>query len=445
LPISGLFGLIFPNLQGYAEWILYPGGMTLLLAILGLTWKGNKKEIFFWLGVFLICLLLALGPVIPVLSWFFSLPGLNQLRVPARSLFLCGLALSILAAYGMETLLSIDLLNVKNQKRFSVSSGLFVVITFVDLAAAGLCWINGKVILDFIWGAVTISLAGLLYLSVKKQWIGRTYWPFLMIGLCVFDLAGVDVSHIVFKDPISLIAERQDVISTLSKDTVAFRTYSPSYSIPQQTAAAAQLEMTDGIDPIQLKSYVDFMEKASGIGQTGYSVTMPPLVGDNPHQSNQKAVPDAGLLGLLNVRYIVSDFPIQADGLGIFKQENGVWVYTNQMGLPRVWVQEANAVIGTKIINEPSLRWTPNLIQIDAHGPGLLVLSELNYPGWLVRVDGKKGDLIPVNGLLRGVKIPEGEHQVVFEFAPVSVGIGLVCALFGWILFFIVEAISRRK
>ena len=44
-----------------------------------------------------------------------------------------------------------------------------------------------------------------------------------------------------------------------NSDHSYFRVYSPSYSLPQQTAAADQLQLADGVDPLQLASYWSFM------------------------------------------------------------------------------------------------------------------------------------------------------------------------------------------
>ena len=71
--------------------------------------------------------------------------------------------------------------------------------------------------------------------------------------------------------------EKADLVNSFSEETVPFRIYSPSYSIPQQAAALNELELADGIDPLQLMSYVGFMEETTGIPVNSYSVTMPPF------------------------------------------------------------------------------------------------------------------------------------------------------------------------
>jgi hypothetical protein len=47
----------------------------------------------------------------------------------------------------------------------------------------------------------------------------------------------------------------------------------------------------------------------------------------------------------------------------------------------------------------------------------LVVFSEIYYPiGWKIKIDGKVSEIIPVNYLLRGVKVPKGKHQIEMYF-----------------------------
>jgi hypothetical protein len=59
----------------------------------------------------------------------------------------------------------------------------------------------------------------------------------------------------------------------------------------------------------------------------------------------------------------------------------------------------------------------------------LLVLGDLDFPGWVARVDGRRTPIHRVDYLLRGVAVPAGEHEVTFRYEPRSWRIGLALSL----------------
>ena len=51
----------------------------------------------------------------------------------------------------------------------------------------------------------------------------------------------------------------------------------------------------------------------------------------------------------------------------------------------------------------------------------LAIFSEIHYDkGWQAYIDGEKADHLRMNYLLRGMVIPGGNHEIVFEFHPRS-------------------------
>ncbi|MFN2597941.1 MAG: YfhO family protein [Pyrinomonadaceae bacterium] len=60
----------------------------------------------------------------------------------------------------------------------------------------------------------------------------------------------------------------------------------------------------------------------------------------------------------------------------------------------------------------------------------LLVTSDVYYPGWRARVDGREAHVYRTDYALRGVLVPAGEHAVEFSYEPRSLRVGaLVSAL----------------
>jgi len=77
-------------------------------------------------------------------------------------------------------------------------------------------------------------------------------------------------------------------------------------------------------------------------------------------------------------------------------------------------------------------------------GGGLLILSEVDYPGWRATVDGTPARLVRADYLLRALCVPAGEHQVVLVYDPPLLKLGL--AITGLTLLLIVGvAIQAAK
>lgn len=80
-----------------------------------------------------------------------------------------------------------------------------------------------------------------------------------------------------------------------------------------------------------------------------------------------------------------------------------------------------------------------NKVEIDANmqQEGVVVLNDSYYPGWKVLVDGKKDEILRVNGLVRGVMVPPGQHKVIFIYSPNSFWLGIFVSLLTILLIFL--------
>ncbi|WP_420630838.1 YfhO family protein [Candidatus Leptofilum sp.] len=74
------------------------------------------------------------------------------------------------------------------------------------------------------------------------------------------------------------------------------------------------------------------------------------------------------------------------------------------------------------------------IVQTSSSQPQLLLLTDAFYPGWQVTVDGQPAEMRQADGLFRGVQLPEGEHEVIFTFAPRSFQLGWLMTAVGLIL-----------
>jgi hypothetical protein len=159
----------------------------------------------------------------------------------------------------------------------------------------------------------------------------------------------------------------------------------------------------------------------------------------------------------------------KGDRWKLLAQTRSVNIYENARALPRAWLASDARVLdegtilqvirtgilpdGSKwdplqtvlVETEPSnpldtsaqdgraeiTTYEPNRLNLQTHSSGnsILVLSENDYPGWRVYIDGQPADVLRVNFALRGVAIPTGEHQVSFVYRPWSAMGGLLISL----------------
>jgi hypothetical protein len=252
--------------------------------------------------------------------------------------------------------------------------------------------------------------------------------------LVLLDLCGSNLIGLEARPAGQMEVQGAEAAALVSKVGSGGRVYSPSYSLPQQTAARFGLELADGVDPLQLAAYVRFMRPASGVRAEGYSVTLPAFAGGDPAVDNRDARPDARLLGLLNVSTVAAEFPLDADGLEEIGRFGSTLVYRNSYVMPRAWVQQAGAAADPREAAPARIeRWSPNRITATADGPGRLIFSEIAYPGWQARLDGANAVLINTV-VLRAVDLPVGRHQIELIFRPTSVYAGAGISLFAWLV-----------
>jgi len=168
---------------------------------------------------------------------------------------------------------------------------------------------------------------------------------------------------------------------------------------------------------------------------------------------------------LWHVAFVVSRKPMHDDGLSFRFNDDRVAIYALDDPFPRAWLTRSVSVAENDsaawdALNDPQvdLRRTAVIgredaqlavglegerapevgrvtvrgsegdrlgLDVEAVGDALLVISQVYYPGWVARVDGEETPLFRVDGLLQGVAVPAGTHQVEIRFRPLSFRLGL--------------------
>jgi len=95
--------------------------------------------------------------------------------------------------------------------------------------------------------------------------------------------------------------------------------------------------------------------------------------------------------------------------------------------------------------------YEPNRLSYDVRSPkgGVVVFSEIFYPGWTATVDGQPVQIGRVNYVLRAITVAAGEHKVELAFFPHSLDVTetVAYASFGLLLLLIIVAMvtAMRK
>ena len=169
------------------------------------------------------------------------------------------------------------------------------------------------------------------------------------------------------------------------------------------------------------------------------------------------------VLNMLNTKYFI--FPLQG---GQTVPIQNPYVYGNAWFVDQItYVDNANKEIETvgKIdlrhqavadakfkaqLGEAAVQDTASIVKITSYEPnrltydvnsgkgGVLVFSEIYYPGWTATVDGEAVELGRVNYILRAINIAPGQHQVELTFFPKSVNMTETIAYIAFALLLLV-------
>ncbi len=184
----------------------------------------------------------------------------------------------------------------------------------------------------------------------------------------------------------------------------------------------------------------------------------------------------AGAVRMMGVTHWLGAGPRDEAKTLVYSGAKGLNVYAYPDPLPRVWtvhsiyradtpaqqlalIENASfdflqgAILASNLAMESCtgdhsslLRQEPGRVTVaaDMACKGLLVLADVNYPGWKVRVDGEAAELLTVNGMQRGVALSKGWHTVEFVYRPTSAILGGALTFVGTLLALGTSIIRRR-
>jgi len=460
---SDLLALVLPGLR-----VIYAGILPLILATLGLALVPRRRpETVFWAVMAGLALLLSLGRSTFLYALLYLLaPGFDLFQGQERALQVFALALAILAGYGTALLVRPMIRPVKARYgRFCrlLSWAWVAAVGVVFLAYWGSLYLAqsqpGQVN-DLLERSVLLAiLLGLSTLLLRHRLAhrGSTFaFGVLAVGLIVLDLfsvnQGVDLERARARDRF----QATPLAQFLQSQPGPFRVWDDGL-LPGHWGTVWQIEETGGISPLRLQRYQALMET-----MPGHVVRR--LLNVHFAVSRQHELPDGELL---------PEFSRPDDDFYVYRiQDPGpraTLVYAVEVqpddALARQRMADPGFDPGTVAIlaTEPPLsldeagqgaagQGTARLVEslpnrlvweVETPAAGLLLLSEIHYPGWQAQVDGQEAPILRADTVLRAVPLEAGTHRVVLAFRPWTPAAGLAISVLTLLL--VVAAVAWRE
>ncbi|MDR0787258.1 MAG: YfhO family protein [Gemmatimonadota bacterium] len=481
---------VLQNYQGRNPFKLHTEYLGALVVVLGvLSFSLSRKNRYWWffgaLGLF--ALSISFGGNTPLYRLYYEfLPGTARFRAPSLSFFLFALSAVVMAAITLERLAGAR--EAKEFRRGSAAGSRKAP------RADGQGGLTGKsegastaALRPGVWLAavVAVSIAGVVLAAsgggssphdaavvtgwarfalftalvsggIWLWWTGKlrtTVFVTLVSVVTVADLWIVGRNFFETVPPPDVTFARDDVVDFLERQGNRDRVWvlpfgSGVYQNQGNYLMRFGIEQAGGEHGNSLQRYHEFV----GAGQEVY-------VDWHNLLENQT------FLDAANIRYIISMVELNSPRLREVHRGSAI-VYENLSALPRAYLVEdvitpPDTTSAISIISAPDfdptrsavvygaapgtfpagplegsadiVESTPDRIVIRTRSsrPALLVLSDNWYDGWVATVNGSETPVYRANHTFRGVRVGEGESEVVFEFHPRQLYIGLYIYLAG--------------
>ena len=445
---SQLITFLFPKFfgtagaQGYSYWgpgtywyfwetCVYLGILPLLLAALSFRLcRKNPLVLFLW-GTAAFAILFALGDNFFLHRLFFNyVPGFSRFRDPARIGIFLSFAVSLLAAFSLGKLLD---------TRTTISRPGVLRNILLSLAAVGVLWWLGIVsgflddLFPFLKNASAAplvrasshvslvvllgSVAAVLYLIFRRP-PSRTAAVVLtgVFFLDMFIFGGEQNTASV--NPGDYFRRAESVVRFLRADArhEIFRVNTRNQYgmiMDRNQGMVDRIRIMEGYTPLTLqRAYAPYRTE----GQRDDLLNLKYVTIADLAHGTLSLKPYPSVLPHAFFLYDIRVARSEEDLLAAFADTT--WSHRTTALLRRdpplpIAVPSHPPVWKARITKDQD-----NLmaLEVETSDDGLLVVSEIFYPGWLVTVDGAAAEILETDYNLRGVFVPHGSHAVVFRF-----------------------------
>ncbi|HEV2148861.1 MAG TPA: YfhO family protein [Longimicrobiaceae bacterium] len=471
----------------------YVGATVIALFALGFAFSRRNRYWWFFLGLGVFFLTVALGGNTPLYRLYYELlPGTKRFRAPSISFFMVSLSLVAMATLALESLaarwaearaarpaLRRDEPGEVPDAAKWILAGTVAAAFLLGAAAASAPGVNGAPgpgPVAFRFAVFMAATAAILWFWLRGS-LGARAFVALLAGVTVLDLWIVDRKFFETVPPPDETFAADDVANFLrsqpGRDRVWVLPFPPGATYRGQAGLGNYLmrfdvDLAGGEHGNQLQRYNEF------VGTSGETYVDWRNFLENPV-----------FMDAANVRYLVAGAEFQDPRLREVHRGSAL-VYENLGALPRAYLvpqvvhteREDGALElmkqpgfdprSTAVVNAdapPQLSAGP--LQGDARvvsyepdrvvvrtrqdRDALLVLADNYYADWKARVDGREVPILRTNHTFRGVVLGPGEHDVVFTFEPADLRTGAIVYFVGmallalYALFLLARWLRTRK
>ncbi len=440
-----------------------PGKVTLALACVAIV-GAAAPEVAALLIAAAVCFLYADLP-----EWMYDryvqyVPVFNSLRGTGRVRGMIIFIFYLLTAHGLHVLVSAAGRAPKDLVRWAATA-------LIVAAAIAVGW-SYEPEFGSVYALTGVALGLIAIAAVWRRLPMRVVAP-LILGLLVIE-AGTRFTEIQETSDASVHEVNPDLVQ-FSKDASLDRVLIIPSNIPQRHGPAVsllcELRNVEGYHALYVYRYARFFHNVADIFLNQVDDEGRLLV-QGKYQGDWVKPQSLPVLDLLNIRYILrlgSPVPLLQyaidNGSTSFSVERlgELYIYMNHGALPPLFpIHEAAPVesddFALKLIRDRAMdyrsqatlepgtevpplgpatgpepitlrKYGPNSIEAEVTltAPGILVLSEVWYPGWYAIVDdGPPQPTLCVNTLLQAVPVPAGTHRVEFVYRPDSLRRGVM-------------------
>ena len=300
------------------------------------------------------------------------------------------------------------------------------------------------------WRSVIIILIGFaLLFAYKLKKLRADYMIAALLVLCLVDMWQVDKRYL--NDEMFVPKSERDMPQQptatdieINKDkSLDYRVLNFASNTFNENETSYFHKSIGGYHPAKLRRYQEMID-AYIVPEMQKAMQAIAAKGGNMQQvDGVKLFP---VLNMLNTKYFI--FPLQGGATmplkNIYAQGNGWFVdkidYVADANAEYAEVgkidvrheavadKQFEAVLGQAKANDSTAtvkldKYEPNNLQytVNSKNGGIVVFSEIYYPGWIATVDGQSVELGRVNYILRAVNVKPGKHIVVLDFHPTSI------------------------